>query len=659
MYKCNYCNVEIPDNQAEGRIVKVGPKDNPKFYCMECGEPVAYIPDMPQANAAIHGSQATLISNSDNRITTNNYYGSETSDEQIDTPFGPCRKSEAKLCKQCRQWVPFSFFDTEHVLCDNCIEKECLKSIDEGKSLFEYGLYDKALEAFLKYESICKDIKVHAQLHYNIGRCYFEQKQLREALLYFTKSRQQVVDSFFYIGLCFFYGGIGLPKDEMKALENIKIAADNGSLQAKNFIVHQNKKKEEDDLLSLLNGVRLNCVNTHNKYGFFNGLGEMVIPCTFDSATRFEKDISIVSKNSKKGYIDRNGTMIIECKYEEASHFRELALVKHNGKYGFINRKGEVVVPIIYEKAKGFNNEFMAPVKKDNKWGFVNEIGNEIIPCIYEDAEISSKGLAPVKKEGKWGFVNANGKEIISCRLEKTGYSVYENELEGIKIITNDSENNTINGLEIMRNELWGYINNNGKEFIPCIYKNRLSFKEGLAWIKNENRYGFINEKGMAIVPIVYENVRGFNEGLAAVKQNGKWGFVNKIGREIIPCIYEDSLDFNEGLAAVKVDGKWGFINKDNIVVIDFCDSINPHYVKNGVSIVRGGPNSNYGLVDRTGNNLTPFVYPYALEFSEGLSRVKLNGKYGYIDYNGVVRVPIIYDLKPINFGTDQYLIVE
>ena len=54
----------IPDNQAEGRIVRVGPTDNPKFYCMKCGEPVGYIQDIPQATDSIHGAQATLISNS-------------------------------------------------------------------------------------------------------------------------------------------------------------------------------------------------------------------------------------------------------------------------------------------------------------------------------------------------------------------------------------------------------------------------------------------------------------------------------------------------------------------------------------------------------------------------------------------------------------------
>ena len=222
MYKCNHCKLEIPDNQAEGRVVKVGPKDNPKFYCMECGEPVVYIPDTTQVSGTIHG--ATLISNSDNRITTNNYYGSEISDEQIDTPFGPCRKSEARLCRQCRQWIPLAFFNMEKNLCDNCIEHEGTKAYEEGKLFFEMELYDEALKEFIKFEPFPKNAKDLANLQYYIGRCYYEQKQWKDALRYFVKSHENSADSLFYMGLCF-KSGYGVPKDEKKGAEYIKRAS--------------------------------------------------------------------------------------------------------------------------------------------------------------------------------------------------------------------------------------------------------------------------------------------------------------------------------------------------------------------------------------------------------------------------------------------------
>ena len=258
MYKCNHCNIAIPDNQAEERIVKIDPKDNPKCYCRDCGEPVVYIPDMPQVTDAVLGSQDTLTFNSDNRIITNNYYGGGTPDEQAETLFGVCKKSEARFCKQCRQWVPMTFFNTDRGLCDICIEKEGIKAFDEGKSFYEMGLYDEALEEFLKYEPVCKRTEVLVKLQYQIGRSYYEQKKWKEAFKYFIKTREQVPESLFYIGLCF-YNGYGIPKDLNKANVHIRKAAELGNQEAKDFLVAEEQKR----LQNLANEAMLEFKNNH------------------------------------------------------------------------------------------------------------------------------------------------------------------------------------------------------------------------------------------------------------------------------------------------------------------------------------------------------------------------------------------------------------
>ncbi len=215
---------------------------------MKCGEPVVYIPDIRQATGGLHGAQATLISNSDNRITTNNYYGNGTPDEQIDTPYGPCRKSEARLCRQCRQWIPLAFFNMEKNLCDNCIEHEGTKAYEEGKMFFEMELYDEALKEFIKFEPFPKNAKDLANLQYYIGRCYYEQKQWKDALKYFIKSRENNADSLFYMGLCF-KSGYGVPRDENKGAEYIKIAAQRNSKSALDFITAEEleRKRVEEE----------------------------------------------------------------------------------------------------------------------------------------------------------------------------------------------------------------------------------------------------------------------------------------------------------------------------------------------------------------------------------------------------------------------------
>lgn len=211
MYKCIHCNEIISKDQFEGRIVKAGPK----LYCVKCGEPIVEIPDASSVGASFHGTHATLISNSDNRITTNNYYGSGAPEEQIETPYGSCRKSEARLCKQCRKWVPLVYFNQEKSICYDCELKEALESFEEGKNFFDMGFYEDAIQYFKKYESLCPKEKL-AKVKTYIGRCYYELKDYKSALKYFVITSKDSAESSYYLGVCY-YNGHGVEKDCIKA----------------------------------------------------------------------------------------------------------------------------------------------------------------------------------------------------------------------------------------------------------------------------------------------------------------------------------------------------------------------------------------------------------------------------------------------------------
>ena len=54
--------------------------------------------------------------------------------------------------------------------------------------------------------------------------------------------------------------------------------------------------------------------------------------------------------------------------------------------------------------------------------------------------------------------------------------------------------------------------------------------------------------------------------------------------------------------------------------------------------------NDKYGFIDKTGKEVIPIKYDNAEFFSEGLALVKLNNKYGFIDKAGKEVIPIKYD---------------
>jgi hypothetical protein len=111
-------------------------------------------------------------------------------------------------------------------------------------------------------------------------------------------------------------------------------------------------------------------------------------------------------------------------------------------------------------------------------------------------------------------------------------------------------------------NQLWGFVDEAGKEVIPFRYKAARDFSEGLAAIKLINYWGFIDKEGTVKIPCKYENAGDFSEGLARVKLNRKWGYINNTGTPVISFIYDDARDFSGGTAHVKIKRNWIFIDK-------------------------------------------------------------------------------------------------
>ena len=71
------------------------------------------------------------------------------------------------------------------------------------------------------------------------------------------------------------------------------------------------------------------------------------------------------------------------------------------------------------------------------------------------------------------------------------------------------------------------------------------------------------------VVPAQWERTGDFSEGLAAVKQTEKWGFIDKSGKMVIAPQFGDyRFGFSQRLACVKQNGKCGLIDKNGASVV-------------------------------------------------------------------------------------------
>lgn len=111
-------------------------------------------------------------------------------------------------------------------------------------------------------------------------------------------------------------------------------------------------------------------IEKDGKWGYTDGF-KTVIEAKFDEIWLFKEDLACVEIEEKCGFIDKTGELVIPCTYETAMSFSEgLASVSENGKWGYIDKQNVLVIPYNFEAATHFENG-RARAKIDGKWGFV------------------------------------------------------------------------------------------------------------------------------------------------------------------------------------------------------------------------------------------------------------------------------------------------
>lgn len=285
------------------------------------------------------------------------------------------------------------------------------------------------------------------------------------------------------------------------------------------------------------------------------------------------------------------------------SDFHEgLAFFNKDNKAGVVNKMGEIIVEPTYDVEPDILNSFykdgVAIVHKNEKYGFIDKDGKEIIPCEYEEAFPFAEGMAVVKKRGKYGFVDKKGQVIVSFS-----------------------------------------------------YDNAYSFSGGLALVNKDGKFGYINIKGEAVIPLTFDNANSFIGELAIVEKGGCYSIINKKG-DVVKVFKTGWLrDFSDGLAIYENEEndeiKYGFIDeKGSLVIPRNYYSYRGCYgdFRDGYATVFKYEEEKFGVIDKSGKTIIPFMFDFIEENSEGLFCVNKDGKRGFYDTNGNCVIPCKYD---------------
>ena len=383
--------------------------------------------------------------------------------------------------------------------------------------------------------------------------------------------------------------------------------------------------------------------------------------------------VRMVKRDGLYGFIDYGGNEVVQCKYEDILlSDNHCYLARYKGLYGILDLAGRIIVPCKYESIREFKSTYEPLFELD-----------EITHCYY-----FPKGLCQVKLNGLSGLIDSNFKERITCKYDDfIPFKYYEISYnEGC--IPIPKECFFADGLGIVvRNGLWGVINEHGDELVACEYDEigylgdggkRILFRNGLCLVRKSNLEGLIDEKFQEIVPCKYDRIGYDNDGLreffidgyCEIVTNKRVGLMNDKGQEVIPCMYDDigvnisremyisqkrngHLFFDEvkyktkkkyyqsGKCKVLSNGKMGLVNESGGQLIP-CEFDMVESTAKDLNVIKNG--NRFGVVNDKGGWIIPCIYDYIIISSDIVCKVKKDGLYGIVTHLGETVFPCEYE---------------
>lgn len=216
-----------------------------------------------------------------------------------------------------------------------------------------------------------------------------------------------------------------------------------------------------------------------------------------------------VRTSEKYGYADTSGNIVIPCSYYSASYFSDgVAIVAADTIDGGLRYKGFNTLDNLYNS--------LPPGPREYRWSIINTVGHVVFKV---DGNYSldlnrdfSNRLLPVQDSlGRWGFINTTGKVVIMPQF----YNEPQSFSDGISII---QVNGKQDGYILLVNTLGNIVSK-----IPfcnqygCIYDSNFAFYEGLLAVKVDDKWGYMDMHGTLVIPPQFDTALDFHDGRAVV----------------------------------------------------------------------------------------------------------------------------------------------
>lgn len=425
----------------------------------------------------------------------------------------------------------------------------------------------------------------------------------------------------------------------------------------------------------------------------------------------FEKSVLKYKKDGKYGIMDFSGKTITKPVYEqiESMPYKEgELLVKKDGKYGVININGKKIIDYKYDEITSdsyYSKEkeyslvgYIVGIKQEEgfRYGYIDSKGKKILDTkynkIYRMTQVEDdKNIYLVAEEnGKAGLLK-NKKQLLSYEYQSIDYESLNKvfivkkgqnygvvNMEGKTIVNADYNDITIEGIYIYAtkdNQTEVFDINGNKQETPKYKTITPTENENYnITIDSNNKYGVTNKEGNVVIPNDYyyaEYLPGDYFIVGGVE--GKSGIVNSNNEPILSIKYDivqKIEDFNIIQAGIVEDDVLELYNGDMKKILSmesgkvveektyikvYSDKETKYFSKDGQEIKNTDlftdnklfaieKNGKWGFADKEGNIKVEPIYDKVSDFNaNGFAGIRKGKKWGSIDSEGNIVIEPTY----------------
>jgi hypothetical protein len=342
----------------------------------------------------------------------------------------------------------------------------------------------------------------------------------------------------------------------------------------------------------------------------------------FDDVEPMDIRLLRVHAGKARAIIDSSGTVISPfTRYDIQPLTPEFFLLSHDRRSGVVNRQGNPILNTEYGQIRWQNSRFLVYQVLDGRrgWCLHDETGSRCGNTVYDDMHWLGGRYFAVKRDKYWGVIDMMGRDVLYCKYDSI--LAQNNGYFKVNFLGEDGILNERESWEVVPQkkeiELIG----------PGRYLVRSPYGSYVAWYPNQIEF----RAEYYLYP--------FGEYYLERTDAGKLGLVNAAGARILPPLYdriwelqEDSLFYarsGEGFTFVTRNGRR--LNQGDTRIQDIRP-MSEGYI--GVRI-----DGRWGFLDPNGLLRIANRYEDIGPFSEGLAAVRILGRWGFIDKHEAIRV--------------------